>query len=66
MAETRFASKVVILKRFQEIKQSLRLMVVTEKWADYKNDNVEGARARSVEDKILDDCSPSQIGRAHV
>jgi hypothetical protein len=53
VAETRFASQVVMLKRFQEIKESLTLMVVSQRWADYRNDNVEGARL--VKEKILDD-----------
>ncbi|XP_014756247.2 uncharacterized protein LOC106866501 [Brachypodium distachyon] len=53
VTETRFASQVVMLKRFQEIREALTLMVVSQKWSDYRNDNVEGARL--VKETILND-----------
>ena len=53
VADTRFASQVVMLKRLVQIRQALTMMVVGPKWNDYRNDNVEGARF--VKEKILDD-----------
>ncbi|XP_061373651.1 uncharacterized protein LOC133315984 [Gastrolobium bilobum] len=53
IAETRFASVIVMLKRFKLIKCGLQNMVISEKWSLYKDDNL--GRARMVKDKILDD-----------
>ncbi|XP_061367322.1 uncharacterized protein LOC133310406 [Gastrolobium bilobum] len=53
IAETRFASMIVMLKRFKLIKYGLQNMVISEKWSLYKDDNL--GRARMVKDKILDD-----------
>ncbi|KAG8387950.1 hypothetical protein BUALT_Bualt02G0074500 [Buddleja alternifolia] len=53
VAEARFASVVVMLKRFKLIKQQLRTMVISEKWTYYRDDDI--AKARLVKEKILDD-----------
>ncbi|GAV76846.1 LOW QUALITY PROTEIN: DUF659 domain-containing protein/Dimer_Tnp_hAT domain-containing protein, partial [Cephalotus follicularis] len=52
MAETRFASMVIMLKRFKLIKSDLQNMVISDKWILY--DNHRG-RARTVKENVLDD-----------
>ncbi|TXG48662.1 hypothetical protein EZV62_024537 [Acer yangbiense] len=53
VADTRFASTIVMLKRFKEIKQALQHMVISEKWDMYKEDDVE--KARAVKEKLLNE-----------
>ena len=53
VAETRFASAIVMLKRFKLIKQGLQGMVISDKWSFYRDDDV--VKARFVKDKVLDD-----------
>ncbi|KAL5822635.1 hypothetical protein ACOSQ4_020535 [Xanthoceras sorbifolium] len=53
IAETRFASTIVMLKRFKQIKQSLEYMVNCEKWDMYKEDDME--KAIAVKEKVLDE-----------
>ena len=53
IAETRFASAVVMLKRFVAIKDALSVMVVSEKWTAYREDNP--GPAQFVKDKIVND-----------
>ncbi|KAK3184883.1 hypothetical protein Dsin_032169 [Dipteronia sinensis] len=53
VADTRFASTVVMLKRFKEIKQALQQMVISEKWDMYKEDDVE--KASTVKEKLLNE-----------
>ncbi|PKA49076.1 hypothetical protein AXF42_Ash010760 [Apostasia shenzhenica] len=53
IADTRFASVIVMLKRFKKIKQGLVSMIVCDKWSLYREDDVE--RARFIKEKILDD-----------
>ncbi|XP_061338275.1 uncharacterized protein LOC133285116 [Gastrolobium bilobum] len=53
IADTRFASMIVMLKRFKLIKAGLQNMVICEKWNIYKDDHQ--GRARLVKEKILDD-----------
>ncbi|XP_010462861.1 PREDICTED: uncharacterized protein LOC104743486 [Camelina sativa] len=53
IASTRFASTVVIFKRFKKIKIGLQQMVISTKWDDYKEDNV--TKAYAVKQKILDE-----------
>ncbi|KAK3212079.1 hypothetical protein Dsin_016785 [Dipteronia sinensis] len=53
VADTRFASTIVMLKRFKQIKHDLEQMVISERWDVYKEDDVE--KARAVKEKILDD-----------
>ncbi|KAL0374341.1 UNVERIFIED_CONTAM: hypothetical protein Sradi_3349800 [Sesamum radiatum] len=38
VAETRFASVIVMLKRFKLIKQQLKMMVISEQWSCYRDD----------------------------
>ncbi|XLR10322.1 hypothetical protein S83_038260, partial [Arachis hypogaea] len=40
IALTRFASTIVILKRFRLLKQGLKEMLINEKWSSYKEDNI--------------------------
>ncbi|KAG5567870.1 hypothetical protein RHGRI_003149 [Rhododendron griersonianum] len=45
VADTRFASAVVMLTEFKLIKRGLQSIVISEKWVAYKEDNVEKAEA---------------------
>ncbi|XP_073137192.1 uncharacterized protein [Henckelia pumila] len=53
LADTRFASTIIMLKRFREIKKCLENMVISERWDLYKEDDV--VKARVIKYKILDD-----------
>ncbi|KAL8541500.1 hypothetical protein ACS0TY_002678 [Phlomoides rotata] len=53
VAETRFASMIIMLKRFRTVKGQLQSMVISERWSLYREDNVE--KARIVKEKLLDD-----------
>ena len=53
VANKRFASILVILKRMKLIKRSLQSMVISEQWTSYKEDDV--GKATRVRDIILDD-----------
>ncbi|XP_020246384.1 uncharacterized protein LOC109824246 [Asparagus officinalis] len=53
IAETHFASVVIMLRRFKKIKRGLMDMVISESWSLYQDDNV--GRAQFGKDKILDD-----------
>ncbi|XP_073151853.1 uncharacterized protein [Henckelia pumila] len=53
LVDTRFASTIIMLKRFRQIKRCLENMVISERWDLYKEDDV--VKARAVKYKILDD-----------
>ena len=53
VADTRFASTIVILKRFKTIKRGLEQLVISEEWEMYKADDV--VKAKEVKDKILNE-----------
>ncbi|XP_068307387.1 uncharacterized protein [Pyrus communis] len=53
IAETRFASTLVMLRRFKEVKEGLQQMVISSNWALYKEDDL--VKAMSVKQKILDE-----------
>ncbi|KAG6518913.1 hypothetical protein ZIOFF_022399 [Zingiber officinale] len=53
LADTRFASTIIMLKRSRQIKKCLENMVISERWDVYKEDDV--VKARVVKYKILDD-----------
>jgi hypothetical protein len=53
IADTRFASILVILKMMKLIKRSLQSRVISEQWTSYKKDDV--GKATCVRDIILDD-----------
>ncbi|XP_020702031.2 uncharacterized protein LOC110113696 [Dendrobium catenatum] len=53
VAETHFASVIIMLRRFKQIKNALQSMVISEKWSCYREDDV--GKARYVKEKILDD-----------
>jgi hypothetical protein len=52
VADTRFASILVILKRIKLIKRSLQSMVISEQWTSYKEDDI--GKVTRVRDLILD------------
>jgi hypothetical protein len=52
IVETIFASQIVMLKRFREIKDALTSLVVCPRWSDYRDKEV---KAQFVKDKILSD-----------
>uniref|UniRef100_A0A7N2KWX4 DUF659 domain-containing protein n=1 Tax=Quercus lobata TaxID=97700 RepID=A0A7N2KWX4_QUELO len=53
VADTRFASIVVMLKKLKLIKKCLQAMAISEQWASYREDDVE--KAVKVKDMILSD-----------
>ncbi|XP_059659219.1 uncharacterized protein LOC132306039 [Cornus florida] len=53
VAETRFASVIVMMKRFKLIKGGLQAMVISDKWTCYKEDDV--GKADYVREKLLDE-----------
>ncbi|KAG8377295.1 hypothetical protein BUALT_Bualt08G0014400 [Buddleja alternifolia] len=59
VADTRFASSIVMLKRFRLLKSQMQSMVISERWSDYRDDDV--AKARLVKEKLLDDMWWDQI-----
>ncbi|XP_062193504.1 uncharacterized protein LOC133896882 [Phragmites australis] len=59
VAETRFASVIVMLKRFLLIKEALMLMVVGDKWMAYREDNP--TKAQAVKEKIINDIWWDQV-----
>ena len=53
VAPTRFASTIIMLKRFRSLKRGLQEMVISNEWSDYKEDNVDNAR--TVKETLLND-----------
>ena len=53
IAETRFASVIIMLKRFKTIKRGLQNLVLCEKLILYKDDDV--GKAKIFKGKVLDD-----------
>ena len=53
LAHTRFASTIVILKRFKHLKKGLQEMIISEQWSSYKADDIN--KAESVKETLLDD-----------
>ncbi|XP_057999043.1 uncharacterized protein LOC110673033 [Hevea brasiliensis] len=53
VADTRFASIVVMLKRFKLIRRALEAMVMSDQWAQYRED--DQGKARFVRDKVVDE-----------
>ncbi|CAN6680004.1 unnamed protein product [Malus baccata var. baccata] len=53
IAETRFSSTLVMLRRFKEVKEGLEQMVISLNWALYKEDDL--VKAMTVKQKILDE-----------
>jgi len=53
VADTRFASWVIILKRFKVIKRNLQDLVLSDRWNMYKDDDME--QAQFVKEKVLND-----------
>ncbi|XP_059623108.1 uncharacterized protein LOC132266271 [Cornus florida] len=53
IADTRFPSIIVMLRRFKRIKRGLQDMVMSDFWTSYRKDNVQ--RALTVKTKIVSD-----------
>ncbi|XP_022873161.1 uncharacterized protein LOC111392129 [Olea europaea var. sylvestris] len=53
VAETRFASIIVMLKRFKLIRRGLQALVISEKWSLYREDDM--TKASFVKLKVFDD-----------
>ncbi|KAL4614668.1 hypothetical protein ACB092_07G069900 [Castanea dentata] len=53
VAETRFASIIIMLKRLFQVKQHLRNVVISEEWMSYREDDV--GKAQTVRDYVLND-----------
>jgi len=53
VASTKFASTIVMLKRFKSLKKRLQKMVISDEWSSYKEDDV--AKAQSVKETLLND-----------
>ena len=53
VADTRFASVVIILKRLKLIKRCIQAMAISDQWASYREDDV--GKAQKVKDMILSD-----------
>ena len=53
VAETRFASHFVMLRRFTEVKNGMQQMVISPRWDMYKEDDQE--KAKAVKDMLLND-----------
>ncbi|XP_021644962.2 uncharacterized protein LOC110638655 [Hevea brasiliensis] len=53
VADTHFASIVVMLKRFKLIRRALEAMVMSDQWAQYRED--DQGKARFVHDKVVDE-----------
>ncbi|XP_057992319.1 uncharacterized protein LOC131173817 [Hevea brasiliensis] len=53
VADTHFASIVVMLKRFKLIRYALEAMVMSDQWAQYGED--DQGKARFVHDKVVDE-----------
>ncbi|KAL2974702.1 hypothetical protein AAZX31_14G119300 [Glycine max] len=53
IAPTRFASTIVMLKRFKQLKKGLQEIVISDQWSSYKEDDV--SKAKLVKDTLLDD-----------
>ncbi|XP_028080801.1 uncharacterized protein LOC114282356 [Camellia sinensis] len=59
IAETHFASSIIMLKRIKLIKQGIQTMVISDKWSCYRNDDI--GKAKFVKDKLLDDFWSDQV-----
>ncbi|KAK8983264.1 hypothetical protein V6N11_073360 [Hibiscus sabdariffa] len=53
VADTRFASIIVMLKRFKLIKRALQAMVISDEWASYREDDM--GKANFVKEKLVSD-----------
>ncbi|CAH9062954.1 unnamed protein product [Cuscuta europaea] len=53
VADTRFASIIVMLKRFKLLRRALEAMVWSDEWAEYRDD--DQGKAKFVREKILDE-----------
>jgi len=55
VAETRFASHVVMTSRVHQVKASLERMVMDDDWRNYKGDKVIEAKTREIKSLVMND-----------
>ncbi|XP_070035007.1 uncharacterized protein [Nicotiana tomentosiformis] len=55
VAETRFASHIIMTSRIHRVKSSLEKMVMDDEWKNYKGDKVIKAKAREIKSLVMDD-----------
>nr|XP_009608487.1 uncharacterized protein LOC104102476 [Nicotiana tomentosiformis] len=55
VAETRFASHIIMTSRIHRVKSSLEKMVMDDEWKNYKGDKVIEAKAREIKSLVMDD-----------
>ncbi|XP_060200771.1 uncharacterized protein LOC132629044 [Lycium barbarum] len=55
VAETRFASHIIMADRFQKVKKFLEQMVMDDEWKHYKGDKVIEAKTRDIKSLIMKD-----------
>ena len=53
LTPTRFASTIVMLKRFKHLKKGFQEIVISEQWSSYKEDDIN--KEKFVKETILDD-----------
>uniref|UniRef100_A0A1S4C2V0 DUF659 domain-containing protein n=1 Tax=Nicotiana tabacum TaxID=4097 RepID=A0A1S4C2V0_TOBAC len=55
VAETRFASHIIMTSRIHRVKSSLEKMVMDDEWTNYKGYKVIEAKAREIKSLVMDD-----------
>ncbi|XP_060210731.1 uncharacterized protein LOC132637694 [Lycium barbarum] len=55
VAETRFASHIIMISRIKIVKKSLEIMVMDDEWKNYKGDKKIEAKARDIKSLVMDD-----------
>ena len=53
VAETRFASHIIILRQLVQVKDALQAMVISDNWGIWKQKNTD--RASKIKDRVLAD-----------
>jgi hypothetical protein len=52
-AKTRFASVIIVFRRFLQVKRGLKELVIKEYWNEYQENNID--KANFVREKVLDE-----------
>jgi hypothetical protein len=52
-AETHFASVIIVLRRFLQVKRGLKELAIKEDWNEYQENNID--KANFVREKVLDE-----------
>ncbi|KAF1895909.1 hypothetical protein Lal_00033972, partial [Lupinus albus] len=62
VVETRFASIIVMLRKFKFLKRSLQSMIVSEEWDSYREGDIEHTtKAQTVKEHILNICYGTKL-----